>query len=67
MNDLSVAYFVHRANRDGSQKSICLRCFLTVATAFSEIDLEKTEKYHECAGSFEPENVQEFRQAVSRF
>jgi hypothetical protein len=35
--------FTHRENEDGSWDSICLECYLTVATKRSEEELSKDE------------------------
>jgi hypothetical protein len=67
MSDPRTPYFVHRANQDGSQKSVCLRCFVTVASAFFESDLEKTEQYHLCAGTFEPKDLPGYWRAAASF
>lgn len=40
--------FSHRPNWDGTFDSICRECFVTVATAKREADLEKPEKMHAC-------------------
>lgn len=40
--------FVHRPNHDGTFDSICVRCFVTVATKFNEGDLEPSELNHDC-------------------
>ena len=40
--------FAHRQNRDGTFDSICLHCYLTVATANSKENLADREKRHEC-------------------
>jgi len=40
--------FPHRRNRDGSFDSICLKCLLTIATARTEVELARYEKYHVC-------------------
>jgi hypothetical protein len=40
--------FVHRANWYGTLDSFCRQCFVTVATAKREVDLEKSEKEHVC-------------------
>jgi hypothetical protein len=46
--------FTHRKNRDGSWDSICLKCFVTVASAPGvrvESELAKTDEVHECERS----------------
>ena len=40
--------FVHRENSDGTIDSICLICFLTVATAQTEPELVSVEASHQC-------------------
>ena len=40
--------FAHRRNQDSSWDSICLRCFITVATAQIEGKLLKDEENHNC-------------------
>jgi hypothetical protein len=40
--------FIHRLNRDGSIDSICRDCFITVATARSQSELEQEERKHSC-------------------
>ena len=40
--------FTHRENGDGTVDSICGSCFLVVARAFEEADLERLERRHEC-------------------
>ena len=44
--------FTHRENADTTIESICGSCFLVVARAFEEADLERLERRHECQ-SFE--------------
>jgi len=43
------AYFPHRRNKDGTMDSICLDCYLTIATAETEDQLEVAEDAHICA------------------
>jgi hypothetical protein len=43
--------FIHHCNFDGSRDSICLHCYLTVATGDSEAHLVKEEELHACLGS----------------
>jgi hypothetical protein len=43
-------YFPHRFNQDGMWESICSECFLTVAKAKIEKELEAHEKDHVCKG-----------------
>lgn len=40
--------FVHRLNDDDTIDSICRDCFITIATALSESDLEGEERKHRC-------------------
>ena len=40
--------FPHRRNGDSSFDSICLKCLLTIATARTEVELARYEKYHVC-------------------
>ena len=40
--------FTHRENADTTIDSICGSCFLVVARAFEESDLEPLERRHEC-------------------
>ncbi len=47
VNLIQRAYF-HRNNPDGTYDSICLGCFLTVATATNEELLEESEAVHRC-------------------
>jgi hypothetical protein len=42
--------FAHRNNRDGTVDSICLGCFVTIATEWSKSELLEIEKQHECEG-----------------
>lgn len=42
------AGYAHRYNRDGTTDSICKECFITVATAIWEADLERAEQKHLC-------------------
>ena len=45
-----VPTFPHRHNPDGSYDSICTGCFVTVAKAKPEAELEVFEKDHVCKG-----------------
>jgi len=38
--------FVHRTNPDGTFDSVCLKCFVTVATTGQEAGLENAERDH---------------------
>lgn len=40
--------YARRYNRDGSTDSICRECFMTIATATWEADLERAEEKHDC-------------------
>jgi len=40
--------FAHRTNRDGTIDSICKECFVTVATAMWESELDQPEHTHVC-------------------
>ena len=40
--------FAHRENEDGTFDSICLSCYLTVASAEKEAALFESEKFHTC-------------------
>ena len=40
--------FVHRANRDGTEDSICLQCSVIVCTSVWEDDLDQAKKIHAC-------------------
>jgi hypothetical protein len=42
--------FAYRRNADGSMDSICLCCYLTVATAGIKADLHELEAAHRCRG-----------------
>lgn len=42
------AAFTRRPNRDGTTESFCNRCFVTVASAHFESDLERAEQAHVC-------------------
>jgi hypothetical protein len=50
--------FAHRSNRDGTTDSICKDCFMTVAKAIWEAELERAERLHCCdehrLGGFKP-------------
>lgn len=45
----SAPEFKHRHNREGRWDSICMKCFLTVATSAKEEDLVVAEKAHDCS------------------
>jgi hypothetical protein len=40
--------FVHRPNPDGTTDSVCRKCFVTVASAVWEADLDPVEQLHVC-------------------
>jgi hypothetical protein len=40
--------FAHRHNPDGTIDSICLRCYLTIASKSEEQELEDSEHHHAC-------------------
>jgi hypothetical protein len=40
--------FVYRTNADGTRDSICVKCFATVATCSSDVELVKGERIHVC-------------------
>ena len=46
--DVDCSGFAYRYNKDGSIDSICLTCYLTVATANDEASLHQMEKLHRC-------------------
>ena len=48
MSSSAIDKFTHRQNEDGTFDSICLSCFLTVANAGSELQLEIFERRHVC-------------------
>ena len=50
MSSIAHAFFPHRCNRDGSFDSICMRCFQTIASCFSESALADAERQHTCDG-----------------
>ena len=45
----TIVEFVHRKNPDSTIDSICMKCYLTVATATAEDDLSAAESKHNCA------------------
>jgi hypothetical protein len=49
LKDIESRNFHHRVSIDGTIDSICLRCFLTAATAENEADLRELETAHQCA------------------
>jgi hypothetical protein len=53
--------FIHRANRDGTIGSFCRVCFVTVAIAGHETNLEKSEQDHVC----DPWKVERYRKCVT--
>ena len=42
------AQFSYRQNKDKSIDAICLKCYLTAATADSKAELHELEGAHEC-------------------
>jgi hypothetical protein len=48
MADKVIAFYPHRHNKDGSYDSICLNCFVTVASRKSEAELIEFDKVHVC-------------------
>ena len=50
MNDPAIdpAAFVHRPNTNGTIDSICLTCFMTIATKPTEAELAHDEYHHDC-------------------
>ena len=54
--------FVHRSNTNGTTDSICKSCFLTIATAMWEADLESAERQHKC----DPFRLSSLRKSVQR-
>jgi hypothetical protein len=48
--------FVHRSNRNGTTDSSCRSCFITVANAMWEAELERKERVHAC----DPSMVEKF-------
>ncbi len=57
MPQASRTAFPHRQNADGSFDSICSECFLTIATASTEAQLETAERVH-------PDNCRGFSLSV---
>jgi hypothetical protein len=55
--------FVRRFNPDGTTDSICRKCFLTVATATWEADLDSAEQCHKC----DPSRLEYLKKIVERF
>ncbi len=48
MNAVGEGEYAHRENADGTFDSICLRCFQTIASANSEMELVESERVHSC-------------------
>ena len=48
MTQTHTLQFVHRLNEDGTIDSICRECFVTIATAASNGELEREERKHRC-------------------
>jgi hypothetical protein len=53
--------FPHRHNANGTHDSICTKCFVTVATAKNEPELEGHESAHVC----NPVDVSRFSRGAS--
>jgi hypothetical protein len=56
------AEFAHRLNHDGTTDSICKNCYLTIATASWEADLDSAERGHKC----DPTRLEYLKKAVAR-
>ena len=54
--------FVRRSNPNGTTDSICKSCFLTVATAMWEADLDSAERQHTC----DPFRLSSLKKSVQR-
>jgi hypothetical protein len=54
--------YVHRSNLNGTTDSICKSCFLTVASAIWDADLESAEREHKC----DPFRLECLRKSVQR-
>lgn len=50
MSQAALATFPHRRNRDGTFDSICPRCFVTVSSKYTEVELQEAESSHNCQG-----------------
>jgi hypothetical protein len=57
--------FYYRENANGTMDSICLRCYLTAATAESEADLHEREAAHQCPDK-EPSLIENARRVRRR-
>jgi hypothetical protein len=55
--------FIHRKNPNSTHDSICMTCFLTVATADNEADLKNEERAHNCERAIETECRQQLKRA----
>jgi hypothetical protein len=55
--------FVRRAIPDGTTDSICEKCFVIVATATCEADLDSAERCHKC----DPSRLEYLKKIVERF
>lgn len=62
MASSSQSGFVRRSNPDGTTDSICRQCFVTVATATGEADLDSAEPCHKC----DPSRLAYLKNAVER-
>jgi NMD protein affecting ribosome stability and mRNA decay len=52
---VSNAPFIHRHNPDNTIDSICMTCFLTVASVSSETELLQREQTHNCERAIQAE------------
>ena len=52
MNDSKIdhAAFAHQPNPNGTIDSVCLTCFMTIATKPTEPELVPDEHHHHCKG-----------------
>ena len=51
MNAVGESEYAHRENADGTFDSICLRCFQTIVSANSEMELVDSERVHSCTSA----------------
>jgi hypothetical protein len=51
MNAVGESEYAHRENADGTFDSICLRCFQTIISANSELELVESERMHSCTSA----------------
>jgi hypothetical protein len=52
MTDAAFPQFKRYADANGRWRSICMKCFLTVAAATSEAELDAEEQVHDCGQFF---------------